>query len=121
MASEAKQPSRGRYWLFSVLALSLPSVAYVLLYQLVVVYYYGDSPPSVNSPVALDRLLLWPVFLTGSLGSFFTLSALILTLVASLRQSVAAKSKVVMWSTVALSCLACVYIWLGPNFMTLVH
>jgi hypothetical protein len=122
MATEARQPSRARHWVYWVLALSLPSVAFVLLHQLVVVHYYENSPPAVYSPAALDRVLLWPVFLTGTLGGFFTLSALILTAVASLRQGVAAKFKVMMWSIVALSCLACVYIWRVQNeLVTLVH
>ena len=101
-------------------ALSLPALAFVPLHWFIVVGYYGDSPPLVSGPTALDALLLWPVFLTGVSGSWLALAALVAALLGSLRRDIPGKTKALMWSFSALSGLAGIYILRVPNLMALV-
>src|SRR5262249_24063929 len=120
MVTAVTQPSSGRRWLLLVSALSLPAVAFVPLPRLVVVGYYGNSPPLVSGPTALDSLLLWPVFLTGAAGGWLALAALATALVGSFRRDVPAKTKLMIWGLAILSALGGIYILLVPNLMALV-
>ena len=120
MVTAATQPSSGRRWLLLVSALSLPALAFVPLHRLVVVGYYGDSPPLVSGPTARDALLLWPVFLTGVSGGWLALAALVAALIGGFRRDVPGKTKVTMWGVAALSVLAGIYILRVPNLMALV-
>jgi hypothetical protein len=114
-------PSSGRRFFLLVSALSLPAVAFVPLHLLIVVGYYGNSPPLVSGPTALDALLLWPVFLTGALGGWLALAALAGALIGSFRRDVSARTKVLMWAFASLAALAGIYILRVPNLMALVQ
>src|SRR5438552_11767483 len=103
MTTLANQGNTGKHWTLLVLTCALPSVLFVALHQVIVVHYYHDSPPAVYGPDWVDRILMWPVFITGMLGPFATLVAILITVIGGFRRGVSGKNKVTMWGLVAIS------------------
>jgi hypothetical protein len=106
----APRPYGEKYWVLATLVLALPSVLFVLLYQLVVVHgYFGNKVPE-----PLDLSLVWTTLFTGKFGPIFTASALVPALGASFSRGVRWRVRAGVWLIVSLSVLACWYLWQVP-------
>jgi hypothetical protein len=101
-----RRPGRQWGWLLAGAALSLPSVVFVPLHQLVLAggYFPGGLPDP----------LVWATFLTGRFGPACTLVALGMAVGASLSGGVRRKAQAALWLAVTLSGLACCYAWQVP-------
>jgi len=95
---ELKTQKRGRAWALGVLLLSLPTVIFVVLHAL-----YAPS----RLPEFLDVVVAWTITLTGTLGALTTLAAVVVAVIATLQTNVSRTVKVLMWTSVSLSVLAC--------------
>jgi hypothetical protein len=99
---EATKPTTASPWLISVILLSLPSVIFVILHAL---YAPGVLPEF------LGFVVTWAIIaLTGFLGAFLTLTAAVVSAVATFQNDVPRTAKAAMWGLVSLSLLACLYL-----------
>jgi len=102
MNDATQQTRRPKLWVMAVLALSLPATAFVLSHSLV---RFDRALPDW-----LGAVLSWTSFFTGMLGALSTLGAVVVAVIASLLGNMPVKAKVLMWSFVAVSLLALVYL-----------
>jgi hypothetical protein len=99
---ERTKPTTASPWLISVVFLSLPAVIFVILHAL---YAPGVLPEF------LGFVVTWAIIaLTGFVGAFLTLTAAVVSAVATLQNDVPRTDKFVMWGLVSLSLLACLYL-----------
>jgi hypothetical protein len=107
MADAAQQPRRVKPWVLVVLALGLPSVAFVVCH--VILVRLKDQMPEW-----LGLVLAWTVVTCGMVGTLTTAGAFVVAVVASFQRSVPTSAKALMWTFVAISLLALVYLALVP-------
>ena len=86
-----------------VLALGLPSVAFVVCH--VILTRLKDQIPEW-----LGLVLAWTMVTSGMLGALTTAGALVVAVVASFLRSVPISAKALIWTFVAISLLALVYL-----------
>jgi hypothetical protein len=103
MADAVQQPRRARALVLKVLALGLPSVAFVVCH--VILERLKDEMPEW-----LDLRLAWTMVTSGMLGALTTAGALVVAVVASFLRSVPTSAKALIWTFVAISLLALVYL-----------
>jgi len=87
----------------AVLALGLPSVAFVLSHVLLV--RLKDQLPEW-----LGLVLAWTLVFTSMFGTFTTAGAVLVAIVGSFLSGVSGKSKALMWVFAAVSVLAFLYL-----------
>jgi hypothetical protein len=92
-----------RGWCNRVVVLSLPALVFVLLHLL----FASLEHRNMKLPVLADFVLSWVLGLCGIFGSL--LQAFVVAVVATFASSASWKRKVVIWLSVTLSFLACVY------------
>ena len=101
---EKKQQRRSAGLLVgAVLALSLPSMAFVLAHVIL-------TRLTIPLPEWLAWILAWTLALTGSLGTLSTGAAVVLALVASFLRGVPATAKARCWTFAIVSLLAVAYL-----------
>lgn len=98
----------GRPWLISVIVLCLPILLFVSLH-LFDVYAPGCLPEFLSLPVA------WVESLTGMFGGLTTIAASVVTVAATFQRRVSVNVKVILWSFIVVSVLAC---WCGSYIPT---
>jgi fluoride ion exporter CrcB/FEX len=99
---EGTKPTTASPWLISVSFLSLPSVIFMFLHAL---YAPGVLPEF------LGFVVTWAIIaLTGFLGAARTLSACVVSAVATLQNDVPRTAKAAMWGLVSLAFVACLYL-----------
>ena len=103
MADAIQQPRRAKLWVLMVFALGLPSVAFVVCHVLL-------ERLKDQMPEWLGLVLAWIMVASGMLGALTTAGALVLAVVASFLRTVPTNAKVLMWTFVAISLLALVYL-----------
>jgi hypothetical protein len=103
MVDAVQQPRRARLWVLMVLALGLPSVAFVVCHVIL-------GRLKVQMPEWLGLVLAWTMVTSGMLGALTTAGALVVAAVASFLRSVPTSAKALMWTFVATSLLALVYL-----------
>jgi hypothetical protein len=104
MAMTDAAPHRlARLLVLAVVVLGLPAVTFVLSHLILEQF-------RIHLPEWLDLVLVWTLVVTGMLGAFTTVGAVLVAIVASFLASVSAKGKVLMWTVVAVSLLAVVYL-----------
>ena len=94
---------QARLLVLAVILLGLPSVAFVVAHGVL-----GWLEVQPSEPYGL--VLAWTLALTGVFGAFTTVGAILLASVASVRGQVSATAMILMWSSVAVSLLALVYL-----------
>ncbi len=82
------------------MVLSLPALLFVTLY---LIYASGYVPAFLGLPVAVA------VWLTGMFGGLTTIAAFVVTVAATFQRNVSVNVKVILWSFVVLSIVACWY------------
>jgi hypothetical protein len=92
-------------WTTSVLVLSLPSVIFAVLHALC-------APGTL--PEFLDLMVAWTITLTGIVGAATTFAAMVVAVIATLQNNVSRTAGVLMWTSVALSLLARLYLSTVP-------
>jgi hypothetical protein len=102
---ELKAQKGGRAWALVVLLLSLPTVIFVVLHAL-----YAPS----RLPEFLDVVVAWTITLTGIVGAATTLAAVVVAVIATLQNEVSRTAKVLLWISVSISLLACLYLSTVP-------
>jgi hypothetical protein len=103
MANAMQLPRQAKLLVIMVLALSLPSVAFVLCHVLL-------EQLKDRMPESLGLVLAWTMVTCGMLGALTTAGAFIVAVVASSLQAVPASAKAWMWTLVAISLVALVYL-----------
>jgi hypothetical protein len=103
MADPVKQPRRAIFWVLIVLALGLPSVAFVVCHVSLV--RLKD-----HMPECLGLVLAWTMVTSGMLGALTTAGALVVVVVATCLRSVPTSAKALMWTFVAISLVALLYL-----------
>jgi hypothetical protein len=86
-----------------VLALGLPSVVFVVCH--VILERLKDQMPEW-----LGLVLAWTMVTSGMLGALTTAGALVVAVVTSFLRTVPTSAKALMWTFVAISLLALVYL-----------
>jgi hypothetical protein len=102
---ELKTQKGGRVWALVVFLLSLPTVIFVVLHAL-----YAPN----RLPELFDVVLAWTITLTGIVGAATTLAAVVVAVIATLKNNVSRTTKVLMWTFVTISVLACLYLSTVP-------
>ncbi len=91
-----------RFLVLAVVVLGLPAVTFVLSHLIL-------ERLKIHLPEWLNLVLVWTLVVTGMLGAFTTVSAVLVAIIASFLGSVSVKGKVLIWTVVAVS-LSLVYL-----------
>jgi hypothetical protein len=64
----------------------------------------------IRLPEFLELVVVWTITLTGIFGAITTLAAVVVAVIATLQSNVSRTAKVLMWTCVSISILACLYL-----------
>jgi hypothetical protein len=98
-----RNQARGSLWAMAVVALGLPSVVFFLS-------HVALEQRRFPLPGWLDGVLAWALALTGVLGTFTTVGAVLVAIAGSFLAGVSGKPRMLMWTFAAVSLLALVYL-----------